>query len=105
MRILELYDLLYRLKPSPVVALNRAIAMGKIAGSEAGLAEIRHIPDAAKLRDYPFYHAAQGEFLLQAGRKPEAARYFITAMSLARSPAERTFFEAKADSCEDGRPA
>jgi len=67
-RILELYDVLYQLKPSPIVALNRAIALGKALGPEEGLAELRKIPDRAKLKDYPFYPAARGEFHFLAGR-------------------------------------
>ncbi len=87
-KILELYDLLYRLKPSPIVALNRAIALGNALGPEEGLAELRKIPDPARLRDYPFYPAAQGAFHLLAGRPAEAAKHFEKAMKLARSRSE-----------------
>jgi RNA polymerase sigma factor (sigma-70 family) len=98
-RILELYNLLYRLQPSPIVALNRAIASGNALGPEEGLAELQRIPDAAKLKDYPFFPAAQGEFLLLAGRPAEAAQHFETAVKLARSPSESDFFERKLRSC------
>src|SRR5262249_14182015 len=50
-KILELYDILYQMKPSPIVALNRAIALGKAQGPEEGLAELRKIPDPARLKD------------------------------------------------------
>ncbi len=94
-RILELYDLLYHLKPSPVVGLNRAIAVGKAKGPEEGLAELGRITDAGKLKDYPFYPAAFGEFHLLAGRHEEAGKHFEKAMGLARNEHERDFFEKK----------
>jgi predicted RNA polymerase sigma factor len=75
-KILELYDILYRLQPSPIVALNRAFALGKALGPDEGLAELRKIPDPAKLKDDPFYPAAQGEFHLLAGRPAEAGKHF-----------------------------
>jgi RNA polymerase sigma factor (sigma-70 family) len=101
-KILELYDMLYRLKPSPIVALNRAIALGKALGPEEGLAELGKIPDPAKLKDYPFYPAAQGEFHLLAGRPAEAGKHFEKAMKLARSRSEMNFFERKLKACRLG---
>ncbi|HTD48684.1 MAG TPA: sigma-70 family RNA polymerase sigma factor [bacterium] len=101
-KILELYDMLYRLKPSPIVALNRAIAVGKARGPEAGLAELRTIPDPARLKDYPFYPAAQGEFHFLAGRAAEAGKYFEKAITLARSRSETAFFERKLQACRQG---
>ncbi len=98
-KIVELYDALCRLKPSPIVALNRAIALGKSLGPEEGLAELRKIPDARKLKDYPFYPAAQGEFHLLAGRPAEAAKHFEEAMKLARNGSETNFFERKVKAC------
>lgn len=99
-KILELYDLLYRLKPSPIVALNRAIALGKALGPDEGLAELRNIPDPARLKDYPFYPATQGEFHLLAGRPGEAAKHFEKAIKLARSQPETNFFERKLKACQ-----
>ena len=98
-KIVELYNVLYRLKPSPIVALNRAIALGNALGPEEGLAELRKIPDPAKLKDYPFYPAAQGEFYLLAGRPAEAEKHFEKAMKLARSRSETNFFERKLKAC------
>ena len=99
-RIVELYDTLYRLKPSPIVALNRAVAVGNAHGPEEGLVELSRIPEAAKLTDYPFYAAAQGEFHLLAGRRWEALRHFEEAVKLARSPSEAKFFERKLRDCQ-----
>ena len=98
-RILELYDLLYGIRRSPIVALNWAVAVGKALGPDEGLAELSKIPDAERLKDYPFYPAAQGEFHLLAGRPVEAAKHFETAMKLGRSPSEISFFARKLDDC------
>ncbi|HEV7764896.1 MAG TPA: DUF6596 domain-containing protein, partial [Thermoanaerobaculia bacterium] len=98
-RILELYDTLARLRPSPIVALNRAIALGKAHGPDAGLTALQDIPDAARLTHYPFYPAAQGEFHLLAGRPAQAAQYFEQAMNLARGRAEANFFAGKLQTC------
>jgi predicted RNA polymerase sigma factor len=100
-KIAELYGLLYQLKPSPVVALNRAIAIGKAQGPDAGLAELLRIPDRDRLKNYPFYPAAQAELHLLAGRPAEAAHHFRHALTLARSRAEQTFFERKCQQAEE----
>src|SRR5207249_10370058 len=70
-------------------------ALGKALGPEEGLAELKKIPDPVKLKDYPFYPAAQGEFHLLAGRPAEAGNHFEKAMTLARSRSEAHFFERK----------
>ena len=101
-KIVKLYDELYRISPSPVVALNRAVAVGNAQGPEAGLGELRKIPDSGKLREYPFYTAAQGEFLLLSGRLEEARECFEEAGTLARSRTEAEFFARKAKSCQPG---
>jgi RNA polymerase sigma factor (sigma-70 family) len=98
-QILELYDSLYRLQPSSIVALNRAVALGKARGPEEGLAELRKIPDSDRLKSYPFYPAAQGEFLFLTGRSAEAAQLFEGAAKLARSKSETNFFETKINLC------
>lgn len=98
-KIVELYDALYRLKPSPIVSLNRAIALGNARGPREGLAELRKLSDETKLKDYPFYPAAQGEFLLLAGRHEEAERFFDKAAKLARNSSEVSFFECKLAAC------
>jgi RNA polymerase sigma-70 factor (ECF subfamily) len=94
-RIVDLYEELYRLKPSPIVGLNRAVATGNAQGPERGLEELNTIPDVERLKSYPFYMAAHGEFHLRAGRPEEAAKYFEEAMRLGRSPSEKNFFERR----------
>lgn len=102
-KIVELYDELNRINPSSIVALNRAVAFGNARGPEAGLAELGRIPDAEQLREYPFYPAAQGEFLLLAGRREEAREFFDKAEKLARSPSEAKFFAGRLKSCRPGQ--
>jgi RNA polymerase sigma factor (sigma-70 family) len=98
-RILELYDLLYQFKPTPIVALNRAIAAGYARGPDEGLRQLESVPDLSKLKDYPFYPAAQGEFHRQAGRFAEARLCFQRALDLARNPAEAQFLQRKLATC------
>jgi RNA polymerase sigma-70 factor (ECF subfamily) len=98
-KIASLYDLLIRAKPSPVVALNRAIAYGHAEGPERGLAEIAAIDDISRLESYPFYHAALGEFELRRGESTRAREHFDSARKVARNAAERRFLTQRADAC------
>jgi RNA polymerase sigma-70 factor (ECF subfamily) len=99
-RIVFFYDQLMAIRPSPVVALNRAIAVGQNEGSQRGLEEIQAIADRDRLAEYPFYPAALGEMELRRGH-PEIARgHFLNALRLARNPTERRFLQARADACE-----
>ena len=97
--IISLYDILWTLRPSPVVALNRAIAVAQYAGPERGLQEIRAIHRSDRLAEYPFYHAAIGELELRRGRGRAACEYFKTALGVARSPMERQFLERRIEVC------
>ena len=87
--IVDLYESLLRLKPTPVVALNRAIAIGKAFGPERGLEALAKIPEMDR---YPFHAAAMGEFHRLAGRREEANAHFAKALKLARNEAEAEFF-------------
>lgn len=99
--IVELYDRLLRLTPSPVVALGRAIAVGQFEGPERGLAELDAIPDRERLAAYPFYPAAAGELELQRGNPAAARRHFEAALALARNPTERRYLEKRLALCGD----
>jgi RNA polymerase sigma factor (sigma-70 family) len=98
--IVSLYDKLMMIRPSPVVALNRAIAIAEHDGPERGLEAIHAISDSDRLATYPFYHAALGEFELRKGRHEAAQKHFRTAMALARNPMERQFLTRRLDACE-----
>jgi RNA polymerase sigma-70 factor (ECF subfamily) len=95
-RIVGLYETLLAMRPSPVVALSRAIAIGEAEGPERALAELAAIEDKERLARSPFYPAAVGEQILRAGRIDEARVRFQEALDVARSPAERRFLERRA---------
>jgi RNA polymerase sigma-70 factor (ECF subfamily) len=98
--IVPLYDALLGIRPSPVVALGRAIAIAELEGAQRGLAELRAIEGCERLSAYPFYPAAFGEFELRAGRPAAAREHFRRARALARNPAERSFLEQRLLECE-----
>lgn len=101
-QIVAIYDRLIAVRPSPVVALNRAIAVAQMSGPERGLEEIGAIPDAKRLERYPFYFAAIAELELRRGRRDVASRHFQDALACARSQEERAFFEARLAVCGAG---
>jgi len=94
-QIVSLYDTLMAIRPSPVVALNRAIAVAQFEGPERGLEEIHAIKDSDRLSSYPFYSAAIGELELRSGKHDIARRHFEAALALARNPMERRFLEQR----------
>ncbi len=98
--IVSLYDLLMKVRPSPVVALNRAIAVAARDGAARGLEEISRIVDAERLERYPFYWAAMGEFELRLDRHEAAGRHFRAALKLARNEAERKFLAQRVAACQ-----
>jgi predicted RNA polymerase sigma factor len=100
--IVSLYDTLMSLRPSPVVALNRAIAVAQKNGPERGLEEIQSIADRDRLSTYPFYPAALGELEFRLGQHEIAREHFRAALALARNPAERRFLNQRITAC-DGR--
>jgi RNA polymerase sigma factor (sigma-70 family) len=102
--IVSLYDTLMLIRPSPVVALHRAIAIAQNEGPERGLEEILSIDAADRLAAYPFYSAALGELELRQGRKEIARAHFEAAVAVARNPSERRFLEQRAASCKAPAP-
>ncbi len=91
-KIVSLYDSLMMIRPSPIVALNRAIAIAQRDGPDRGIEEIQAITDRHRLSAYPFYWAALGEFDLRSKRHETAHSHFRSALALARNEAERNFF-------------
>jgi RNA polymerase sigma-70 factor (ECF subfamily) len=98
--IVSLYDVLMRVRPSPVVALSRALAIGQCDGPERGLEELQAVKDRERLAGYPFYAAALGELELRLGRRAVAREHYRAALALARNPAERRFLERRIAACE-----
>jgi RNA polymerase sigma-70 factor (ECF subfamily) len=93
--ILELYDQLMAINPSPVVALNRAVAVERVHGASQALAQIEELGRDPKLRDYYLLLAVRGHLLLRLGRAAEAAREFRAALDLPCSEPERRFLRRK----------
>ena len=91
-RIAELYGTLARLSPTPVVELNRAVAVAMADGPERGLQLIDGIEG---LDDYHLLHSARADLLRQLGREPEAAAAYRAALTGATQPAEREFLERR----------
>jgi RNA polymerase sigma-70 factor (ECF subfamily) len=100
--IVLLYDTLMTMRPSPVVALNRAIAVAQSEGPERGLEEIGAIDGRDRLAAYPFYAAALGELELRCGRRETARRHFAAALAVARNPMERRFLDRRVAACAAG---
>jgi RNA polymerase sigma factor (sigma-70 family) len=98
--IVWLYDLLMAVRPGPVVALNRAIAVAEKEGPERGLQEIGAIDRSDRFADYPFFPAALGELELRRGDRAAARRHFRAALALARSPAERRHYSRRIGACD-----
>ena len=98
-RIVALYDQLAQMTASPVVALNRAVAVAMTDGPDAGLALL---DSADGLEGYHLLHAARGELLLRAGRGHEAAGSFTRARELTRNPAEQRHLDRRLALCATG---
>lgn len=93
--ILELYDQLFAINGSAVVALNRAVVVSRVHGADAGLAAIEPLMDDPALRDYYLLLAARGHLLLELGRRAEAAECFRAALGKRCSEPERRFLQRK----------
>lgn len=100
--IIALYDLLWRMNPSPVVALNRAVAVAMGEGTVAGLREIDGVLEAGELEDYHLAHSARGELLRRLGRIPEAVDAFERALELTQQEPERRFLRRRLDEIRSG---
>lgn len=94
-QIVGLYDVLLRALPSPVIELNRAVALAKRDGALAGLTLIEGILARGELQDYHLAHSARAEFCRQLGRVAEARAAYLRALELTRQAPERRFIEAR----------
>jgi RNA polymerase sigma-70 factor (ECF subfamily) len=92
---LKLYTHLYGLRPTPIVALNRAIALGRVDGPEPALRELEKIRRGGRLQKYPFLEAAAGDLHRLAGRPKEARAHLQHALSLARNEPERQVLQGR----------
>jgi len=94
-RILRLYDLLARLQPSPIVSLNRAVAVAMVEGPQAALSLIDSLAAAGDLDGYHLLHAARADLLRRSGAPAEAAESYARALALATNGSERRFLERR----------
>src|SRR5439155_16956292 len=97
-RIVDLYRELADVAPSPVVELNRAVAIGLAQGAAAGLAALDGIESAA-LRGYHLLPAARADFLRRLGRSTEAAAEYRRALELTDNAREQSFYAARLAAC------
>ena len=94
-QIVALYDVLLRFDPSPVVELNRAVAVAMRDGPAAGLDIVEALLARGELDDYHLAHAARADLCRRLGRTAEARRAYTRALTLVRQPAERRFLEGR----------
>jgi RNA polymerase sigma-70 factor (ECF subfamily) len=94
-QILRLYDVLERLQPSPVVSLNRAVAVAMVQGIEPALALLGELSAAGGLETYHLFHAARADLLRRLGSSSEAARSYQKALALVTNDTERRFLERR----------
>lgn len=98
-RIAALYDALAQLSPSPVVELNRAVALSMAFGPAAGLEVVDALRDAPALAGYHLLPTVRGDLLFKLGRLDEARREFDRAAALTRNTRERALLQARARAC------
>ncbi|KAF1006295.1 MAG: hypothetical protein GAK28_02606 [Luteibacter sp.] len=98
-RIAELYGELVEVTPSPVVELNRAVAVSMAEGPAAGLAILQTLLDEPLLRDYHLLPSVQGDLLYRLGRLGDAREAFLRAAAMTRNEREKTLLTHRADAC------
>ena len=91
---MTLYDQLHARTPTPVVALNRAVALAEVRGPAAGLAAVDDLRSSG-LDGYYLFHAARADLLRRLGRDEEAAAAYDAARSLTANPVEQAFLDAQ----------
>jgi RNA polymerase sigma-70 factor (ECF subfamily) len=94
-QIVRLYDLLERVQPSPIVSLNRAVAIAMVDGPQPALALIDRLAAAGDLDGYHLLHAARADLLRRAGDRSEAAKSYARALALVTNDSERRYLERR----------
>jgi RNA polymerase sigma-70 factor (ECF subfamily) len=90
--VLSWYDVLLTVQDTPVVRLNRAVAVGEVEGAEAGLAQIDLL---SGMDGYPLWHAARAELLVRLGRVGDAAVAYTAALALPQNAAQHAHLEGR----------
>ena len=99
-QIVGLYDVLARIEPSPIVELNRAVAVAMRDGPLAGLALIENILNRGELTEYHLAHAARADMCRRLGRQAEARTFYKRALALTKQGPERRFLEQRLSSLD-----
>ena len=99
-QIVGLYDVLTRIEPSPIVELNRAVAVAMRDGPLAGLVLIEGLFNRGELADYHLAHAARADMCRRLGRQAEARSFYKSALALTKQEPERRFLEQRLSSLE-----
>ncbi len=94
-QIAALYEMLWRVQPSPIVALNRAVAVAMAQGPHAGLELIDSLSDSDDLENYHLLHAARADLLRRIGLHDEAAKSYERALKLVTNDSERRYLEKR----------
>jgi RNA polymerase sigma-70 factor (ECF subfamily) len=90
-QILELYDRLEQVQPSPIVSLNRAVAVAMVHGPQRALSIVEALAAAGELDNYHLLHAARADLLRRMGSRSEAAISYMRALELVKNDSERRF--------------
>jgi RNA polymerase sigma-70 factor, ECF subfamily len=98
-QILTLYEILERLQPSPIVSLNRAVAVAMVHGNRPALAIIDALAAAGDLDGYHLLHSARADLLRRLGSSGEAAKSYTRALALVTNDSERRFLESRLREC------
>ena len=94
-QIVGLYDVLLRMEPSPIIELNRAVAVAMRDGPAAGLALVDAILGRGDLADYRLAHATRADLCRRLGRVPEARAAYEKALAMTRQEAEQRFLKKR----------
>ncbi len=103
--ILGLYDAWLQLEDTPVIRLNRAIAVGRVHGARPAIRELKALAAEPAFRDYHLYETTLAELYFEAGRRDLALAHFESALELASTPAERRLLSRRIGECGGGEVA
>ncbi|MET0325101.1 MAG: DUF6596 domain-containing protein [Ilumatobacteraceae bacterium] len=104
-RIVDCYDALLTIEPSPTIAIGRCVAVSYVAGAAVGVADIDEVIAVGGLERYPYAHAARAQMLDRLGRAADAGESWTAAARTSRTAAERDWFETQACRRGDGGAA
>lgn len=94
-QIAALYQLLYRMQPTPVVTINYAVAVSYADSTESALKHLNEVEDMEAIKDYQPFYAAKADILMRAGHETDAIRYYDKAIALTDNEAERQFLKSR----------